>query len=490
VAPEVPHDFESALAGDAEYREELIMNDLDIQDLVDRTSRTHLLLAHLGIIEQLKAAGSWLGRRTIHLEVGADACEDEFAQAAAFTIVTLARRASIPVSVSLAHSESRTLTRVFHDELFVGTLERLGAVSHDPIEGSVILGIGTVTAGVSAPEELPRLQITWDGWVGAVRPLGDRLAERPGCILAAVAAAALAVSEVFQHLLGHLDAGWRPVTVSLWEPTSVEPARAVGPVLARLPDQWFIVGLGHLGQAYAWCVALLPYARGEGEVWLSDDDVATEANISTGVITRHKDITDPPQRKTRLVDAFVSSAGRTTRMIECRLPSSYRWEPTHPDVALIGVDNLGQRLRLSEIGWPLCIDAGLGSGPTSFASMSLHIFPGTISSRRVAAWQANGNDLPDVPPAIRSLANSGLDTCGLVTLAGQAVGAAFVGMIAACFAVTEPIRRLHGSPGLNGLGLSLDHPQPRGARGSELTRTGSIPVDSIELDVGDHGTVF
>lgn len=44
---------------------------------------------------------------------------------------------------------------------------------------------------------------------------------------------------------------------------------------------------------------------------------------------------------------------------------------------------------------------------------------------------------------------SSRDTCGLVELAGEAVGAAFVGAIAVCLAVTEAVRELHGANGLD-----------------------------------------
>ena len=50
-----------------------------------------------------------------------------------------------------------------------------------------------------------------------------------------------------------------------------------------------------------------------------------------------------------------------------------------------------------------------------------------------------------------------------MTLAGRAVAAAFVGMIAACIAVSEPLRRLHGAPAAACIALNLDSPTPLGA---------------------------
>ena len=285
---------------------------------------------------------------------------------------------------------------------------------------------------------------------------------RHGCILAAIAAGALGVSEAFHCFLGHLDAGWRPVSVSLWDPFASRPQEAIGPKLTHLPDEWMLVGLGHLGQAYAWCLGFLPYAPGQGSVWLVDDDYASAANVSTGVLTSPSDAGPDPRLKTRICSRWLEDAGLRTRLLEWRLPESYHWEPGYPGVALIGVDNFGLRRRLSQIAWPLCVDAGLGSAATSFAAMSLHSFPGQLQSSDVVAW--SGAAIPAVlPPALAELEGTATDQCGVVMLAGQAVGAAFVGTIAGCLVVAEPLRRIAGGAALDALTVSLDLPSPRGA---------------------------
>ena len=42
------------------------------------------------------------------------------------------------------------------------------------------------------------------------------------------------------------------------------------------------------------------------------------------------------------------------------------------------------------------------------------------------------------------MAEGDLDQCGATLMAGKAVGAPFVGMVAACFAISEILRILHG----------------------------------------------
>jgi hypothetical protein len=46
------------------------------------------------------------------------------------------------------------------------------------------------------------LQVTWEGWIAAIRPSGTRLPERRGTILAAVAAAPFAVTSSSSSSLG------------------------------------------------------------------------------------------------------------------------------------------------------------------------------------------------------------------------------------------------------------------------------------------------
>ena len=100
------------------------------------------------------------------------------------------------------------------------------------------------------PEINNGLQVTFDGWVGATAPVEfqARLGESEGCVLAGVAAAALAVSEVFLSFASiTAEATNRLVGVSLWRPDlSINDASAVGPKVQFLPAEFVSLGLGHL----------------------------------------------------------------------------------------------------------------------------------------------------------------------------------------------------------------------------------------------------
>jgi hypothetical protein len=149
--------------------------------------------------------------------------------------------------------------------------------------------------------------------------------------------------------------------------------------------------------------------------------------------------------KTRLIADALTSTRLDTRIIERRLGPDLRVTDSECHVALIGVDNLPSRRLISDVGWDLAIDIGLGHGPQNFASMQVRCFPGPQRSDEVAAWNTSLSDQIAIPdtPAFADLAEHH-DTCGVVELAGKAVGASFVGITAACLAVAEATRELHG----------------------------------------------
>ena len=61
------------------------------------------------------------------------------------------------------------------------------------------------------------------------------------------------------------------------------------------------------------------------------------------------------------------------------------------------------------------------------------------------------------------LASGALDRCGVTLLAGKAVGAPFVGAVAATLAVSEVLRLLHGGAVHELIDLDLKAPEYRNA---------------------------
>jgi hypothetical protein len=63
-------------------------------------------------------------------------------------------------------------------------------------------------------------------------------------------------------------------------------ATADEPALELLPSRLWLIGLGHLGQAYLWALGLLPYAHPEEtHLVLQDVDIITPSTESTSILT-------------------------------------------------------------------------------------------------------------------------------------------------------------------------------------------------------------
>lgn len=240
------------------------------------------------------------------------------------------------------------------------------------------------------------------------------------------------------------EAGLREIGLSLWKPDAVDgwwKAENDGPRLAYLPSKLWLIGLGHLGQAYLWGLSLLPYERPEEvELVLHDIDVVTASTLSTSILSERPMI---DKRKTRAMAAVMEARGFRTEIVERRFDETLRVQPDEPQVALCGVDNVLARLALCDVGFKFIVEAGIGNGTKDFRAIRIHTFPGTKDPRKV--WTLGGEKVVEAnTPAYSDLKARGLDQCGVTLLAGKAVGAPFVGMTAAALGLAEVLRLLHG----------------------------------------------
>ncbi|MBO0134625.1 hypothetical protein [Agrobacterium burrii] len=288
------------------------------------------------------------------------------------------------------------------------------------------------------------------GWRGGILPIHSELRPTGGSAmpLAGMLAAGLAVNEAFRYVSGGSSAvGRRPVGLSLWHPGSdVDWLQSdeSEPALTYLPSRLWLIGLGHLGQAYLWGLSLLPYQDPSAvKLVLQDVDVITESTTSTSILT---DATMVGQKKTRVMAAWAERRGFTTSLQERLFAADFKRQQDEPAMALCGLDNAAGRRALDQVGFDLIVEAGLGRGYRDFRTMRLHLLPG----RRPAAeiWKQNGKTekIEDRPAYTKLLADGVLDRCGMTLLSGKAIGAPFVGSVAATLALSEVLRVLHGGP--------------------------------------------
>lgn len=295
------------------------------------------------------------------------------------------------------------------------------------------------------------LKLTWQGWRGGVVPMlaAVRLDEGRAMALAPVAAAAICAAEIFGLYAKDVDlAGRRPAGISLWRMgadwTTEDPNE---PPLAFLPCRLWIVGLGNLGQAFAWLLGCLPFAEpSKVEIVLQDYDRLTVSNLSTSLLSFEDTI---GERKARVVAGWLDERGFETFVLERPFGAKTRRLDGDPAVALCGVDNAAARMALGAPDFELVIEAGLGAGPNGFRSVAMHTFPASRKPEEIWSKFTGGrNESFETMAAYRDLKRKGMDDCGLAQLASRTVGVPFVGLIAGCIAVSELLRRLNGGGAL------------------------------------------
>jgi hypothetical protein len=158
-----------------------------------------------------------------------------------------------------------------------------------------------------------------------------------------------------------------------------------------------------------------------------------------------------------VVARWLEARGYQTTLIEQRFDETQRVRPEEPGTALFGLDNVAARRVLEVAGFRLAIDAGLGAGFSDFRALRVRAFPGPSSAATL--WASDLDSRTPLAPAYRRLIESGAETCGVTMLATRAVGAPFVGCVAAGYVLAERIRRQIGGRPLGFLDIHLRAPE-------------------------------
>lgn len=279
-------------------------------------------------------------------------------------------------------------------------------------------------------------------------------AAAPTFVPACVAAGALAVSEAFSMLRrDNPYAGRRAVSFSLWSmiANAAQPPKGAS---TALDEGLWLVGLGHLGQAYCWVLGMMADIL-KGPLILQDVDIVTASTITTSVLSAPVDV---KRKKTRIVADWMEHRGFDTRLVERRFDAATRMAAGEPMTALFGVDNPTARRVCEGAGFSLVLDAGLGSGYQDFRSLRIRVFPGDSAANQI--WAATEEAVVRaLAPAYQAMLAAGKEPCGVTTLATRAIGAPFVGCYAASVLVAELLRRRGGLTGKNVVGINLRNPE-------------------------------
>src|SRR5436190_1209384 len=209
-----------------------------------------------------------------------------------------------------------------------------------------------------------------------------------------------------------------PEGFSLWRPDLPWwDSEAEGPKLEILPKNLWLLGPGHLGQAYLWNLSLLPFAMpADVKIPLQEFDSAVPGNFSAQLLCEPEHV---GKKKIRISAAFLEARGFRTTICERPFDETTKRQGEEPFVALAGFDAAPPRRCLESGGFDLVIGCALGEDSAWFDRILLHTFP---NAKRTAAdiWEvAEGSAVPK--ELVEKLHNE--EDCGILaaTLAGKAV---------------------------------------------------------------------
>lgn len=396
----------------------------------DSLHRLEKMLADSGEAGSFAEAEKIFSKYGVRIVIGDDVANDPVAHVIALTAINCAAR-SFKGNVQIEAPKDMELAAPGFINVTLETF--LSWLSIKPVESEHSKNWPMIAIGKKfITEPLGDVIRPWaDGWDFGLGPGVSTRLFAP----AAVAAAALAVSEAFSILRNDNPyAGKRAIKQSLW---SIDQALSSQPPVdsIRLPGCW-LVGLGHLGQAYAWTMGFMQPAN-DAMIYLQDIDFITKSTLSTSMLSIHADI---DTKKTRKVAHWLEARGYQVSLIERRFDEHQRIRTEEPSTALFGVDNPAARRVLEKAGYRYVIDAGLGSGYKDFRAIRIRTFPGPSSAALLwASSEVVSDNL--AAPAYQNLLKTGAQQCGVTTLSSRAVGAPFVGCFASAYVLAELIRK-------------------------------------------------
>ena len=400
-----------------------------------------------GSARSREEAEALLRHYSIAIVVDDPVAGDRHHQAAILAAVAFGRRVFLGGITVAGNLNVPLVTPLPFGRTLAEAVVALGGTLEDTPGGVPILRVGN---GPGDRMQGFCVRLVFAGWPGEPMALAPMLA------------AALGVNEAFLHLASELpSAGRRCVGLSLWDLADPDwlDARAPDPVLRYLPTRLWLIGLGHLGQAFLFALGLLPYERpADLHLVLQDDDIITPSTESTSILS---DATMIGGKKTRTMAAWAERRGFCTTITERLFDAHTRRQPHEPAIALCGLDNAAGRRTLDLAGFDFVAEAGLGRGHADFRSIVVHTLPGDLPAAKL--WEGSDTAAGAIDAAAyRKLLDDGsLDRCGITLLAGKAVGAPFVGGTAATVVIAEVLRLLHGAPVNRLVELNLVTPDHR-----------------------------
>ncbi len=418
-----------------------------------KRSRVTKALTDAGLAGSFAEAEARLDAVMVCVRVSREQCLTRAGQAATLTAVATAVKCFGRVCVALDAPDAGLRFRMPLGSTLQEATMRLGAAPAEakgaPVTHSIV--IGSVT-----PDEAPwTVCCWWDRWLAGTRVNPDNRIGESGVSLAGVFSAGLAVRQIFADVRQGAARRSAEVTVSLWTPSSPADLSDRGPSRVSVPNDLWIVGLGHLGQAAVWALLTLPCA-GPRHAVLQDDDRIGEENEATSLLVRGDVL---GLKKVRLAASWLEGGGWTTDLVERRHDGDIRLTVGDPPILLAGLDALPVRKALASVGFDFMIDVGIGDDAASFEGIQIRVIPkGTpVGGLWGSGPTLNARERLSDNEAYRA-AEKDIGSCGKVMLADASVAVPFVGAAAAALAITQAIRLASLKSGVALLQVELASP--------------------------------
>lgn len=401
------------------------------------------------LVDSFVAAEARLDAVILTVAIGAEAAQSRAGQTAALTALVTAQKCFGRVRLV-----SEGISSPLHQPLLDGgTLEEAAQA----LGADITTSIGDTTThliriGYAPPWRGWQVSTWWDRWLTGTRSFPTAIG-RSGMPLAGMFAGALAVRQVFAHV--RFGVRSQEETISLWEPHKQADLQQIGPQKCTMPNRLWLVGLGHLGQAFVWGLLSLPLV-GERYIVLQDDQWIGTENTATSILVRPGDV---GHRKVRIAAKWLDRAGWTTELIERRHHGDIRRTEQDPPILLSGLDDVLPRRLLAAQGFEYMIDAGIGRGARDFEALQIRCIPDGMPV--ASLWHHSDEDnIRD--QLLRKEAYATLERevggCGVIPLADASVSVPFVGAATAALALSQLARLTAMEPGAALLQLEMGAP--------------------------------
>ena len=289
------------------------------------------------------------------------------------------------------------------------------------------------------------VQAHWNGWNAGIGPAHEHIRiGRSDCVLAGIAAGALAVGQAFLAEQGDPRAGRTIQSLSLWSPELGERGTDdPGPETFYLPLELWLIGLGNLGQSYLWALSMLQYPSPDRVLlFLQDDDLVQEGNWGTSILV---DRGRYDVLKTRVAEEWAERRGFRARRVDRRLDEYLRRSDREPALALAGLDRMAPRRLLGRPGFEYVVEAGLGSTAADYQKFRINVFDRMSDPAVHFAGiedETGGvvKELMEVPAYQELALRDGDGGCGAAMLAERSVAVPFVSAFVGALALTQAIR--------------------------------------------------